>query len=51
MKTEKAILATYENHGTHAEGIEVLFDPSELSYRKLLEFFFQIHWVRPEWKM
>lgn len=35
--------ATYENHGTHAEGIEVLFDPSVLSFRKLLEFFFQIH--------
>ncbi|MGB1109671.1 MAG: peptide-methionine (S)-S-oxide reductase MsrA [Gammaproteobacteria bacterium] len=35
--------ATYRNHGTHAEGIEILFDPSELSYRKLLEFFFQIH--------
>lgn len=35
--------ATYENHGTHAEGIEVLFDPTVLSYRKLLEFFFQIH--------
>ncbi len=35
--------ATYRNHGTHAEGIEVIFDPSVLSYRKLLEFFFQIH--------
>lgn len=35
--------ATYRNHGTHAEGIEVVFDPSVLSYRKLLEFFFQIH--------
>jgi peptide-methionine (S)-S-oxide reductase len=35
--------ATYRNHGTHAEGIEVVFDPSTLSYRKLLEFFFQIH--------
>ena len=35
--------ATYRNHGTHAEGIEVVFDPSILSYRKLLEFFFQIH--------
>jgi len=35
--------ATYSNHGTHAEGIEIVFDPSILSYRKLLEFFFQIH--------
>ncbi len=35
--------ATYRNHGTHAEGIEVVFDPEQLSYRKLLEFFFQIH--------
>ena len=35
--------ATYRNHGTHAEGIEILFDPDVLSYRDLLEFFFQIH--------
>ena len=35
--------ATYRNHGTHAEGIEIMFDPSETSYRDLLEFFFQIH--------
>jgi peptide-methionine (S)-S-oxide reductase len=35
--------ATYRNHGTHAEAIEVVFDPSVLSFRKLLEFFFQIH--------
>jgi peptide-methionine (S)-S-oxide reductase len=35
--------ATYRNHGTHAEGIEITFDPSKLSYRALLEFFFQIH--------
>jgi peptide-methionine (S)-S-oxide reductase len=35
--------ATYRNHGTHAEGIEITFDPKILSYRKLLEYFFQIH--------
>jgi len=35
--------ATYRNHGSHAEGIEVIFDPNVLSYRQLLEFFFQIH--------
>ena len=35
--------ATYRNHGTHAEGIEILFDPAVIGYRKLLEFFFQIH--------
>jgi peptide-methionine (S)-S-oxide reductase len=35
--------ATYRNHGTHAEGIEIVFDPDRLSYRRLLEFFFQIH--------
>jgi len=35
--------ATYRNHGTHAEGIEIVFDPAILSYRQLLEFFFQIH--------
>ncbi|MEM7184345.1 MAG: peptide-methionine (S)-S-oxide reductase MsrA [Spirochaetota bacterium] len=35
--------ATYRNHGTHAEAIEILFDPGVLSYRKILEFFFQIH--------
>ena len=35
--------ATYRNHGTHAEGIEVVFDPATLSYRNLLEFFFTIH--------
>ena len=35
--------ATYRNHGTHAEAIQITFDPSILSYRQLLEFFFQIH--------
>jgi len=35
--------ATYRNHGTHAEGIEITFDPSVISYRELLELFFQIH--------
>ena len=35
--------ATYRNHGTHAEGIEIIFDPSVISYRRLLELFFQIH--------
>ena len=35
--------ATYRNHGTHAEAIEIVFDPSVTSYRDLLEFFFQVH--------
>ncbi|MCK8668453.1 peptide-methionine (S)-S-oxide reductase MsrA [Pseudomonas azerbaijanoccidens] len=35
--------ATYRNHGTHAEAIEIVFDPAQISYRQILEFFFQIH--------
>ncbi len=35
--------ATYRNHGTHAEAIEIVFDPQKTSFRQLLEFFFQIH--------
>jgi peptide-methionine (S)-S-oxide reductase len=35
--------ATYSHHGTHAEAIEITFDPSQTSFRDLLEFFFQIH--------
>jgi peptide-methionine (S)-S-oxide reductase len=35
--------ATYQNHGMHAEGIEIIFDPAQTSYRAMLEFFFQIH--------
>ena len=35
--------ATYRNHGTHAEAVEIVFDPEKTSFRKILEFFFQIH--------
>ncbi len=35
--------ATYRNHGDHAEAVEIEFEPSEISYREILEFFFQIH--------
>ncbi|MBT2747080.1 MULTISPECIES: peptide-methionine (S)-S-oxide reductase MsrA [unclassified Lysobacter] len=35
--------ATYRNHGSHAEAIEIVFDPARISYRQILEFFFQIH--------
>ena len=35
--------ATYRNHGTHAEAIEIIFDPTLTTYRNILEYFFQIH--------
>src|SRR6476661_6724635 len=35
--------ATYRNHEGHAEAIEIIFDPDKQTYRKIFEFFFQIH--------
>lgn len=35
--------ATYRNHGTHAEALEIVFDPAQTTFRDILEFFFQIH--------
>ena len=35
--------ATYRNHGTHAEALEIIFDPQRITFRQILEFFFQIH--------
>ena len=35
--------ATYRNHGTHAEAVSVVFDPTQLSFRQLLLYFFQLH--------
>ena len=35
--------ASYRNHGTHAEAVEIVFNPEVLTYRELLEFFFQVH--------
>src|SRR3546814_20680553 len=40
--------ATYRNHGTHAEAVEIVFAPARISYRELLEYFFQLHDPRSE---
>lgn len=37
---------TEENNSGHAEAVEVVFDPERVSYRDLLELFFQVH--RPD---
>jgi peptide-methionine (S)-S-oxide reductase len=39
----EVVNATYRNHGNHAEAIEINFDPDVITYRQVLEFFFQIH--------
>ncbi len=35
--------ATYRNHGTHAEAIEIIYDSEKTDFRQVLEVFFQIH--------
>lgn len=37
---------TVEDNSGHAEAVEVAFDPERISYRDLLEYFFQVH--RPD---
>lgn len=34
---------TYENHPSHAEAVEIAYDPAKTTYKQLLNFFFQIH--------
>jgi peptide-methionine (S)-S-oxide reductase len=43
IRREPGVVSTYRHHGTHAEAIEIVFDPQKTSFRTLLEFFFQIH--------